>query len=106
MDYDRKSTVSSFYGDRRSSYDALNRDYHPTTNPGAPSSPAPGSTSRAARRESTSSFYQSANSRGPGAMSPTSGAHPPPSAGYNRSLYWAMGREEQPKDSFDPAAPG
>lgn len=89
MDSDRKSTVSSFYGGRRSSVDALNRDYvapAPTTDPRA-------------RRDSSSSFF---NPTGTG--TPPRGATGPGrtnGAGYNRMSYFDAGREEPVKGGHD-----
>ncbi|KAF8901259.1 hypothetical protein CPB85DRAFT_1439210 [Mucidula mucida] len=67
MEYDRKSTVSSFYG--RKSSDALNNDY-----------PAPSSQYTGARpRDDASSFF---------------GGPPTGTAGYNRGSFFHAGREE------------
>ena len=89
MDSDRKSTVSSFYGGRRSSVDPLNRDYAglpPTSDPRA-------------RHDSSSSFYgptgTGALPRGAGAPTRTNGA------GYNRMSYFDAGREEPVKGGND-----
>ena len=89
MDSDRKSTVSSFYGGRRSSVDPLNRDYAglpPTSDPRA-------------RHDSSSSFYgptgTGALPRGAGAPARTNGA------GYNRMSYFDAGREEPVKGGND-----
>ena len=89
MDSDRKSTVSSFYGGRRSSADALNRDYLAA---------APSSDPRA-RRDSSSSFF---NPAGPGAL-PRGAAVPSRTngAGYNRMSYFDAGREEPVKGGLD-----
>ena len=89
MDSDRKSVVSSFYGGRRSSVDALNRDYVP----------APPSSDPRARRDSSSSFFNpmaaGALPRGAGAPSRASGA------GYNRMSYFDAGRSEPVKGGYD-----
>ena len=89
MDSDRKSTVSSFYGGRRSSVDALNRDYVA----------APPSSDPRARRDSSSSFFNpmaaGALPRGAGAPSHTNGA------GYNRMSYFDAGRSEPVKGGYD-----
>ncbi|KAF8260921.1 hypothetical protein EI94DRAFT_1747188 [Lactarius quietus] len=89
MDSDRKSTVSSFYGGRRSSVDALNRDY----------AAAPPSSDPRARRDSSSSFFNPAGTgalpRGAGAPGRTNGA------GYNRMSYFDAGREEPVKGGHD-----
>ena len=86
MEYDRKSGVSSFYGDRRPSYDALH-------NPAAPNAPT-----HRARADSSSSFFN------PGAGLPPGAAH---SAGYNRQSYYDAGRQEPVKGYGydDPAEP-
>lgn len=90
MDSDRKSTVSSFYG-RRSSVDALNRDY---------AAPAP-TTDPRARRDSSSSFFSPTITgtlpRGAAVPTNTSGA------GYNRMSFFDAGREEPVKGGNDEA---
>ena len=88
MDYDRKSTVSSFYGGRQSG-DALNRDY-----PQSPSASTPFTDARA-RRDSSSSFFN------PNAMPQPHERGQPPSAGYNRASYWDAGREEPVKGGYE-----
>jgi len=92
MEYDRKSAVSSFYGDRRSSVDALNRDY---------TSAAP-TADRRSRRDSSSSFF---NPAAPANL-PRGAAEPVPvqSAGYNRMSYFDAGREEPVKGGYDEVA--
>lgn len=89
MDSDRKSTVSSFYGGRRSSVDALNRDYV---------APPPMSDPRA-RRDSSSSFFNPTATgtlpRGAAGPTRTNGA------GYNRMSYFDAGREEPVKGGYD-----
>ncbi|KAH9175598.1 hypothetical protein EDB89DRAFT_323447 [Lactarius sanguifluus] len=91
MDSDRKSMVSSFYGGRRSSVDALNRDYV---------APAPTSDPRA-RRDSSSSFFSPTITgtlpRGAAVPANTNGA------GYNRMSFFDAGREEPVKGSNDEA---
>ena len=87
MDYDRRSAVSSFYGGRRSSVDALNRDY---------AAPAP--SDQRARRDSSSSFF---NPDGPGALPRGAAASRMHSAGYNRMSYLDAGREEPVKGGND-----
>jgi hypothetical protein len=86
MDYDRRSAVSSFYGGRRSSVDALNRDYAspPTSDPRA-------------RRDSSSSFFN------PNGALPRGAAEPARvnGAGYNRMSYLDAGREEPVKGGND-----
>ncbi|KAI0629784.1 hypothetical protein C8Q77DRAFT_1064765 [Trametes polyzona] len=77
MDYDRKSTVSSFYGGRRTSVDALNHDFPP---PGAPAART--------RADSASSFY------GANRASRADVYDTPQTAGYNRSSYFDAGRTE------------
>ena len=89
MEYDRKSAVSSFYGGRRSSVDALNRDY---------TAPAPTSDHRS-RRDSASSFFNPAAT----ANLPRGAAEPVhvQSAGYNRMSFFDAGREEPVKGGHD-----
>jgi hypothetical protein len=92
MEYDRKSAVSSFYGDRRSSVDALNRDY---------TAAAP-TADRRSRRDSSSSFF---NPAAPANL-PRGATEPVPvqSAGYNRMSYFDAGREEPVKGGYDEVA--
>ncbi|KZV67249.1 hypothetical protein PENSPDRAFT_755102 [Peniophora sp. CONT] len=90
-DHDRKSGVSSFYGDRRPSYDALHNPA--ASNPNFDPSHRP-------RADSSSSFFN-----------PNSGALPPGagaghSAGYNRQSYYDAGRQEPVKGYDDPMSPG
>jgi hypothetical protein len=98
MDYDRKSTVSSFYGDRRTSYDALNTR-HDLASPTSPAHAANASNAAATRtrHDSSSSFFNPNSGLPPGA------ANPRPSAGYNRSSYFDTGREEPVKGSYEAA---
>lgn len=86
MDYDRRSAVSSFYGGRRSSVDALNRDYA-----------APPSSDHRARRDSSSSFFN------PNGTLPRGAAEPARvnNAGYNRMSYLDAGRSEPVKGGVD-----
>jgi hypothetical protein len=88
MDSDRRSAVSSFYGGRRSSVDALNRDYA-----------SPSLSDHRARRDSSSSFFNpNATGNLPrGATEPTR-VH---GAGYNRMSYLDAGREEPVKSGND-----
>ncbi|KAA1472153.1 hypothetical protein DENSPDRAFT_163999 [Dentipellis sp. KUC8613] len=85
MDSDRKSAVSSFYGGRRSSVDALNRDFP------SPTMPIPDT-----RRDSSSSFFTGQHRGG-------ANAGLPPGAGYNRQSYFDAGREEPVKDGQEEA---
>ena len=85
MDYDRKSTVSSFYGGRRSG-DALNADF--------PAGAAPPARPRV---ESTSSFYGDRNSR-------ADVYDAPPVAGYNQNSFFDAGRTEPVKGGGDEEA--
>ncbi|TFY51868.1 hypothetical protein EVG20_g10802, partial [Dentipellis fragilis] len=85
MDSDRKSAVSSFYGGRRSSVDALNRDFP------SPTMPVPD-----ARRDSSSSFFTGQHRGG-------ANAGLPPGAGYNRQSYFDAGRQEPVKDGQEDA---
>lgn len=85
MDYDRKSTVSSFYGGRRSSVDALNTDFNLPPGAARP------------RVDSTSSFY---------GANRVSRADPydAQTAGYNQSSYFDAGRTEPVKGGDEEAA--
>lgn len=87
MDYDRKSNVSSFYGGRKTSLDALNTDF-----------PAH---SVAHGRDDGSSFYHPEHgSRGSvDLLAPGRPSHG--SAGYNRSSFAHAGREEPLKRGRD-----
>jgi hypothetical protein len=78
MDSDRKSTVSSFYGGRKGSMDALNNDF--------PSSQARG-------RDDTSSFFNPDRAM--------DGAGRASTAGYNRGSFFHVGREEPLKGGRD-----
>jgi hypothetical protein len=89
MDYDRKSTVSSFYGGRRTSVDALNRDYTAQLTSSDPRS----------RRDSSSSFFLSASPTTP--QTGSEGHIRTHSAGYNRMSYFDAGREEPVKGGND-----
>jgi hypothetical protein len=95
MEYDRKSAVSSFYGDRRSSVDALNRDYTAA----APTTAA----DPRSRRDSSSSFFNPAAAT---ANLPRGATEPVrvQSAGYNRMSYFDAGREEPVKGGYDEVA--
>ena len=84
MDYDRKSTVSSFYGGRRSG-DVLSGDFPPSGQPAR------------TRADSTNSFY------GANRASRADG-YEPPTAGYNQSSYFAAGRTEPVKGGDEEAA--
>ncbi|KAI0088644.1 hypothetical protein BDY19DRAFT_948922 [Irpex rosettiformis] len=90
MDYDRKSGTSSFYGNRRSSYDALNRDFP------APQFPE----ADRARHDSTSTFN---NPNGPTRESAEGYANFP-SPGYNPSSFMAPARSEPLKGGYDEEA--
>ncbi|EIW52438.1 uncharacterized protein TRAVEDRAFT_156213 [Trametes versicolor FP-101664 SS1] len=85
MDYDRKSTVSSFYGGRRTSVDALNNDFPPPGPPGGRT-----------RADSASSFYGA--NRASRADPFDAGT---PSAGYNRASYFDGGRTAPVKPGVD-----
>lgn len=82
MEYDRKSTVSSFYGGRRGSFDA------PNQTPNYASSGRP--------RDDASSFYADRQPRVSHDM--LSGGQ---SAGYNASSFFAAGRLEPLKGGRD-----
>ncbi|KAH7884993.1 hypothetical protein F5I97DRAFT_2030014 [Phlebopus sp. FC_14] len=88
MEYDRKSTVSSFYGARRTSLDALN-----DTTPPQPR----GQYSRSTRPrvDSQSSFYADHQSRTSHDLLQGQ------SAGYNASSFFAAGRQEPLKGGRD-----
>ncbi|KAF8073510.1 hypothetical protein FPV67DRAFT_749799 [Lyophyllum atratum] len=86
MDYDRKSNVSSFYGGRKSSLDALNSDFPPTSPPGRP-------------RDDASSFFNPE-------QAPRTSTDPlndggKGTAGYNRGSFFHAGREEPLKGGRD-----
>lgn len=85
MDPDRKSNVSSFYGGRKSSIDALNSDF------AAPVAPA------RALRDDASSFFTP--ERGRNSTDLLNGQ--PQSAGYNRGSFFHTGREEPLKGGRD-----
>lgn len=85
MDYDRKSTVSSFYGGRKTSLDALNSDF-----PTAPSGGRP--------RDDASSFFNPEQG-GRTSVDLLSAGHG--SAGYNRGSFFHTGREEPLKGGRD-----
>ncbi len=88
MDSDRRSAVSSFYGGRRSSVDALNKDYAP-----------PSLSDHRARRDSSSSFFNpNATGNLPSGAAGPARVH---GAGYNRMSYLDAGREEPVKGGND-----
>jgi hypothetical protein len=81
MDADRKSTVSSFYGGRKTSVDVLNTGYPPQPAVRGP--------------DDASSFFSPDRS----SMDHlNAGRH---SAGYNRSSFFHVGREEPLKGGRD-----
>ncbi|KAE9391833.1 hypothetical protein BT96DRAFT_979690 [Gymnopus androsaceus JB14] len=88
MDSDRKSTVSSFYGGRKGSMDALNNDF--------PSPSGQNYQTQARGRDDASSFFNpdraSRNLDGAGRAS---------TAGYNRGSFFFAGREEPLKGGRD-----
>jgi len=88
MDYDRKSTVSSFYGGRKSG-DALRTEYPPQ--------PA-GYASRT--RDDASSFFGAERA----SMDHLSASRPQ-TAGYNPSSFLNAGREEPVKGGYDEEKP-
>lgn len=82
MDPDRKSTVSSFYGGRKSSIDALNADFiYPAPERG---------------RDDASSFYNPDRTSMDHLNNPGRA-----SAGYNRGSFFHTGREEPLKGGRD-----
>ncbi|KAJ7046467.1 hypothetical protein C8F04DRAFT_1173402 [Mycena alexandri] len=87
MDADRKSTVSSFYGGRKGSMDALNQDF---PSPTAEYGPQTGRT----RDDASSFFNPERNSRG--SVDLLAGR-----AGYNRGSFFRAGREEPLKGGRD-----
>lgn len=89
MEYDRRSNVSSFYGARKSSFDALNPDLH---------SSSQAQLNQPNDRNRVDSFYDTgaAPSRpGRGYMAGK------PSAGYNRMSFIDAGRTEPLKGGLD-----
>ncbi|KAF8868671.1 hypothetical protein BD779DRAFT_1614914 [Infundibulicybe gibba] len=87
MDYDRKSAVSSFYGGRKSSLDALNQDF-PSPNP-VPDQ----------RRDDASSFFNpQRQSRGSVDILNNGRTS---TAGYNQGSFFHAGREEPLKGGRD-----
>ncbi|KAF9468703.1 hypothetical protein BDZ94DRAFT_1287156, partial [Collybia nuda] len=86
MDYDRKSAVSSFYGGRKSSLDALNADFPTNHGPTRP-------------RDDASSFYHPEQG-GRGSVDMLNGGHSS-TAGYNRGSFFHAGREEPLKGGRD-----
>lgn len=93
MDYDRKSVGSSFYGGRRPSADALQRDF-PSPTHYADYAPA-----AHARQDSRSSFY---NPDGPSRASVE--LLNQPTSGYNPSTFLEGGRQEPIKGGYDEEA--
>ncbi|KIK69936.1 hypothetical protein GYMLUDRAFT_34340 [Collybiopsis luxurians FD-317 M1] len=91
MDSDRKSTVSSFYGGRRGSQDALNQDF-----------PSPlgqnyhGHAQGGRGRDDASSFFNPDRASGN-----LDGAGRASTAGYNRRSFFHAGREEPVKGGRD-----
>jgi hypothetical protein len=86
MDADRKSTVSSFYGGRKGSMDALNQDFPPNPHPPA----------GRAGRDDASSFFSPDPSQA--SMDRLGGRRA--SGGYNSSTFYP-GREEPLKGGRD-----
>ncbi|KAJ7626634.1 hypothetical protein DFH06DRAFT_735290 [Mycena polygramma] len=84
MDADRKSTVSSFYGGRKGSLDALNQDFPSPT----------GDFQQGRPRDDASSFF---NPRG--SMDPLAGRSN--TAGYNQGEFFHAGRQEPLKGGRD-----
>ncbi|KAJ7166370.1 hypothetical protein C8R43DRAFT_192939 [Mycena crocata] len=92
MDSDRKSTVSSFYGGRKGSLDALNQDFPSPTDHYGGQQPA-GRT----RDDASSFFNPDRTSRG--SMDLLAGRSN--TAGYNRGSFFHTGREEPLKGGRD-----
>lgn len=98
MDSDRKSTVSSFYGGRKGSLDALNADF------ASPSHHDSQPTGRG-RDDASSFFNPDRASRNLDGMNGERFG----TAGYNRGSFFHAGREEPLKGGRDeetPASPG
>lgn len=85
MDYDRKSNVSSFYGGRKNSLDALTSDFQVTSPPER-------------TRDDASSFFQS-DQVPRRSIDPLTGGTS--TAGYNRNSFFHAGREEPLKGGHD-----
>ena len=94
MDADRKSTVSSFYGGRKNSFDALNG-----VDPQSPSTPFAGRDP-----DGASSFYNPDRASRASADLLNSGQ--PNSAGYNSLSFLHTGREEPLRGGRDEEEPG
>lgn len=93
MDHDRRSAVSSFYGERRS-HDALrNPGGGASSSASGPYDPyaasSPPAADPRARRDSNSTFFNPDAVRTPG------------SAGYNSKSYFDTGREEPVKGTYE-----
>ncbi|KAI0345563.1 hypothetical protein BDW22DRAFT_1324469 [Trametopsis cervina] len=91
MAYDRQSGSQSYYGGRRGSADAFNRDFPPAQFPEP----------QRARHDSSSTFN---NPNGPSRAS-TEGFQQYPSAGYNSNSFMATGRTEPVKTGYDEDEP-
>jgi len=90
MDFDRKSGTSSFYGGRRTSVDALNRDF---PSPQFPQANSP-------HNDSASTFNKP---QGPSRASADAFVNQQ-SAGYNSNSFFAAGRPEPVKGGYDEEA--
>lgn len=88
MDSDRKSTVSSFYGGRKGSLDALNQDFP------SPTGDYGGQQTGRTRDDASSFFNPERTSRGSTDL--LAGR-----AGYNRGEFFHAGREEPLKGGRD-----
>lgn len=89
MEYDRRSNVSSFYGARKNSFDALNSDFpsSSTAQLGQPNND----------RNRVDSFYDTGRASRP-SRDYVGGAQ---SAGYNRMSFADAGRMEPLKGGYD-----
>ncbi|KAJ7465072.1 hypothetical protein FB451DRAFT_1488190 [Mycena latifolia] len=91
MDSDRKSTVSSFYGGRKGSLDALNQDFP------SPTGDYAGQQTGRTRDDASSFFNPERLPRG--STDPLAGRAS--TAGYNRGSFFQPGREEPLKGGRD-----
>ncbi|KAJ6554903.1 hypothetical protein DFH09DRAFT_1165865 [Mycena vulgaris] len=91
MDSDRKSTVSSFYGGRKGSLDALNQDFP------SPTGDYGGQQTGRSRDDASSFFNPERVSRGSADLL----AERTNTAGYNRGSFFHTGREEPLKGGRD-----
>jgi hypothetical protein len=93
MDSDRKSTVSSFYGGRKGSLDALNQDFP------SPTGDYAGHQSGRTRDDASSFFNPDGAAPFRGSSELLAGRSN--TAGYNRGSFFHTGREEPLKGGRD-----